>query len=53
MDSKRLLAAIGLLLLGAAVSGVLLLQHHGEPTAVSAVAQACGEGADSGCDRSC
>jgi len=51
MDSKRLLAALALVLLGAAVSGVLLLQHHGEPTAVSAVAQACGEGAESGCDR--
>lgn len=51
MDSKRLLAALALVLLGAAVSGVLLLQHHGDPSAVSAVAQACGEGAESGCDR--
>lgn len=51
MDSKRLHAAIVLLLLGAAVSGVLLLQHHGEPTAVSAVGQICGEGETSGCDR--
>src|SRR5262245_3338023 len=51
MDKKRLSAAIVLFLLGAAVSGVLLLQHHGEPTAVSAVRQACGEGDASGCDR--
>ena len=51
MDSKRYYAAIVLLLLGAAVSGVLLLQHHGEPTAVSTVGQLCGEGETSGCDR--
>src|SRR5262245_14693649 len=51
MDSKRIYAAIILFLAGAAVSGVLLLQHHGEPTAVSAVRQICGEGETSGCDR--
>lgn len=51
MDSKRLFAALALVLLGAAVSGVLLLQHYGEPSAVSAVAAACGEGNESGCDR--
>ncbi|HET7292704.1 MAG TPA: thioredoxin domain-containing protein [Vicinamibacteria bacterium] len=51
LDSKRLYAAIVLLLLGTAVSGVLLLQHHGEPSAVSAVGQVCGEGETSGCDR--
>ncbi len=51
MDKKRLSAAILLLLLGAALSGVLLLQHHGEPTAFSTVQQICGEGETSGCDR--
>jgi protein-disulfide isomerase/uncharacterized membrane protein len=51
MDKKRLSAAIVIFLLGAAVSGALLLQHHGEPTAVSAVQQICGEGEASGCDR--
>lgn len=51
MDKKRLAIAIVLSLLGAAVSGVLLLQHHGEPSALSAVAEACGAGEAGGCDR--
>ncbi len=50
MDSKRLTIALILCLLGAALSGVLLLQHHGEPSAVSAVAQVCGAGETNGCD---
>lgn len=45
---------VGLLLLlslaNAAVSGLLLLQHHGEARAVSAVSQVCGEGSQSGCE---
>jgi protein-disulfide isomerase/uncharacterized membrane protein len=48
---KRIVAALGLCLAGAAVSGLLLLQHHGEPRAVSAVNQACGSGQTSGCDE--
>jgi protein-disulfide isomerase/uncharacterized membrane protein len=46
----RLTAALCLCLAGAAVSGVLLLQHHGEPRAVSAVKEACGDGQASGCE---
>jgi protein-disulfide isomerase/uncharacterized membrane protein len=46
----RLAAALCLCLAGAAVSGVLLLQHHGEPGAVSAVNEACGDGQTSGCE---
>jgi protein-disulfide isomerase len=45
------LIAVALCLVGAAVSGVLLLQHHGERTATAAVSQVCGEGQDSGCDK--
>ena len=41
---KRLVAALCLCLAGAMVSGLLLLQHHGEGRAVSAVHQVCGEG---------
>ncbi|HEY6552283.1 MAG TPA: vitamin K epoxide reductase family protein, partial [Vicinamibacteria bacterium] len=50
-SAKRLLIAVALCLVGAAVSGVLLLQHHGEGTATAAVSQVCGEGQDSGCDK--
>jgi len=46
---KRIAAALCLCLAGAAVSALLLLQHHGEPRAVAAVSQACGEGGTSGC----
>src|SRR5919198_5295524 len=40
-----------LCLVNGAVSGLLLLQHHGEERAAAAVSQVCGEGADrSGCE---
>lgn len=48
MSPWRVVLVVVLALGGAAVSGLLLLQHHGEATAVSAVNQVCGEG-DSGC----
>jgi protein-disulfide isomerase/uncharacterized membrane protein len=41
--------AIVLLAAGALVSGLLLLEHHGEPRAAAAVGQVCGEGDKSGC----
>ncbi len=49
---RRLVAALCLCLAGAAVSGLLLLQHHGEGRAVSAVDQVCGDSGDgpSGCE---
>jgi protein-disulfide isomerase/uncharacterized membrane protein len=34
---------------GALISGLLLLEHHGERGAVAAVGQVCGEGDQSGC----
>ena len=48
----RLAAALGLCLAGAAVSGLLLLQHHGEGRAVAAVDQVCGDSQEgpSGCE---
>ncbi len=46
----RIVAALCLCLAGAVVSGLLLMQHHGEGTAVSAVNQACGDGQTSGCE---
>ena len=46
----RIVAALCLCLAGAAVSGLLLMQHHGEGSAVSAVNQACGDGQTSGCE---
>jgi protein-disulfide isomerase/uncharacterized membrane protein len=46
----RVVAALVLCIAAAAVAGLLLLQHHGEPRAVSAVSQACGDGQSSGCD---
>ena len=48
--AMRIVAALGLCLAGAVVSGLLLMQHHGEGTAVSAVNQACGDGQTSGCE---
>src|SRR5437867_2354075 len=48
---RRLVAALVIGLVGAALSGVLLMQHHGEPSAVSAVNQACGDGQTSGCEE--
>jgi protein-disulfide isomerase/uncharacterized membrane protein len=53
VSTHRLVVAISLCLAGALVSGLLLLQHHGEGRAVSAVNQVCGEGEDgapSDCD---
>ena len=49
--NRRLGFALGLALLGAAVSGLLLFQHHGEASAVSAVNQVCGDGTTSGCEE--
>jgi protein-disulfide isomerase/uncharacterized membrane protein len=50
--AKRIVAALVLCLAAAAVSGLLLLQHHGEPLAVSTVNQGCGgDGTTSGCDE--
>jgi protein-disulfide isomerase/uncharacterized membrane protein len=46
----RIVAALCLCLAGAAVSGVLLGQHHGEPLLVSAVNETCGNGETSGCE---
>lgn len=50
-STKRMVAALCLCLAGAALSVLLLGQHHGEPWAVSSVSQACGEGAGSGCEE--
>ena len=50
---KRLVIALVLCLAGTMVSGLLLLQHHGEGGAVAAVNQVCGEGEGgtaSGCE---
>ena len=49
--NRRLAVALVLALLGAAVSGLLLFQHHGEALAVSAVNQVCGDGTTSGCEQ--
>jgi len=46
----RIVVALCLCLAGAAVSGVLLGQHHGEPAVVSSVNEACGDGQTSGCE---
>jgi protein-disulfide isomerase/uncharacterized membrane protein len=46
----RIVVALCLCLAGAAVSGVLLGQHHGEPALVSSVNEACGDGQTSGCE---
>jgi protein-disulfide isomerase/uncharacterized membrane protein len=46
---KRIVAALCLCLAGAVVSGLLLLQHHGERGAVSAVNEVCGNGQANGC----
>jgi protein-disulfide isomerase/uncharacterized membrane protein len=48
--AKRIAAALVLCLAAATVSGLLLLQHHGEPIAVSAVNEGCGDGQTSGCE---
>jgi protein-disulfide isomerase/uncharacterized membrane protein len=46
----RIVVALFLCLAGAAVSGILLGQHHGEPWAVSAVKDNCGDGQTNGCE---
>jgi len=46
----RIVAALCLCLAGAAVSGMLLGEHHGEPLLVSTVNEACGDGQTSGCE---
>lgn len=46
----RIAAALLLCALAAGVAGLLLLQHHGEPRAVRAVSEACGDGQASGCE---
>ena len=46
----RLLLAALVCVISAATSGLLLLEHHGEPRATAAVNQVCGEGAQSGCE---
>lgn len=48
---KRLAIALACALLGAALSGLLLFQHHGEPAAVSKVNEMCGDGTTSGCEE--
>lgn len=45
----RVLAAILLSAANVALSGLLLLQHHGQTAAVAAVEQLCGPGTESGC----
>ncbi len=47
---KRIGLALAFCLNASAISGLLLLQHHGEPGAVSTVNEACGDGQQSGCD---
>ena len=47
----RLLAILVLCLVNAAISGILLLHHHGESAGASVVSQVCGTGADSSCDK--
>ena len=47
----RLLAILALCLVNAALSGLLLLHHHGESVGSAAISQVCGSGAESGCDK--
>jgi len=46
----RIVVGLCLCLAAAAVSGLLLGEHHGEPLLVSTVNQACGNGQTSGCE---
>jgi protein-disulfide isomerase/uncharacterized membrane protein len=46
----RLLTMLVLCVVNAALSGLLLLSHHGESLGTTAVAQVCGAGPGSGCD---
>jgi serine/threonine-protein kinase len=45
----RVAVALLALAAGAALSGLLLLEHHGERRAVAAVSEVCGAGEESGC----
>jgi serine/threonine-protein kinase len=45
----RVLLAMALCLANAALSALLLLQHHGDERASAAVSQVCGDADDSGC----
>ena len=47
----RTVVLIALLVVGAALSGLLQFDHHGISSAGAAVDQLCGEGAESGCDQ--
>jgi protein-disulfide isomerase/uncharacterized membrane protein len=47
----RLLLMLALCVVNAALSGLLLLHHHGESVGAAAVGQVCGSGDDSGCDK--
>jgi protein-disulfide isomerase/uncharacterized membrane protein len=46
----RLMLAALVCAISALASGLLLLEHHGEPRAAAAVSQVCGEGGQSGCE---
>src|SRR3982751_1022009 len=46
----RVAACALLMIANAALSGLLLLQHHHVGAAVAAVGQVCGTGAESGCE---
>jgi protein-disulfide isomerase/uncharacterized membrane protein len=50
MSMRRAMIVMALALAGAVLSGLLLLEHHGETLGTSAVAAVCGEGASSGCE---
>jgi protein-disulfide isomerase/uncharacterized membrane protein len=50
MNQRRAAIVFVLLLAGASLSGLLLLQHYGEGPAVTAVQAICGEGSQSGCE---
>jgi protein-disulfide isomerase/uncharacterized membrane protein len=50
-SNLRLIVALACTLSGAAVAGLLLFQHHGEPAAVGAVNEVCGDGQTSGCEQ--
>ena len=47
----RTVVLIALLVVGAALSGLLQFDHHGISSAGGAVDQLCGEGAESGCEQ--
>jgi protein-disulfide isomerase/uncharacterized membrane protein len=50
MNQRRAAIVFVLLLAGAILSGLLLLQHHGEGPAVTAVQTICGDGGQNGCE---